>query len=128
MDEVVDAAAGGDAAALDRGYRRLLTAGTPGSVIVGAAVRHFSFLQKARAAYDDGASTNDIVSRAAPPIFFSRRDRIARQIGGWSATAIDNALARLDRALYESRLYRTIEDEVVGQALHAVAAIAPRAR
>ena len=49
-----------------------------------------------------------------------------RQIGSWSPGAIENALTRLDRALLESRLHRTIEDEVVGQALQSVAAMAPR--
>ncbi len=128
MDEVIDAAAIGDATSVDRTYHRLLAAGTPGSVIVGAAVRHFNFLQKARAAFDDGGSTDTIVSRASPPVFYQRRDAVTRQIGSWSPGAIDNALTRLDRALMESRLNRTIENEVVGQALHSVAAMAPRAR
>ena len=66
MDEVIDAAAAGDAATLDRGYRRLTTSGTPGSVVVGAAVRHFNFLQKARAARDAGASADALVQRAIP--------------------------------------------------------------
>jgi DNA polymerase-3 subunit delta len=126
MDEVIDAAAAGDAATLDRGYRRLTTSGTPGSVVVGAAVRHFNLLQKARAARDAGASADALVQRAIP--FFSRRDLVTRQIGAWSPGAIDNALTRLDRALYESRLHRTIENEVVGQALQSVAAMAPRGR
>ncbi len=128
MDEVIDSAAGGDAAALDRGYRRLLASGVPGSVIVGAAQRHFNFLQKSRAAYDAGASADTLVARATPPIFFRRRDPVTRQIGLWSRNAIASALARLDQALLESRLHRTIESEVVGQALQSVAYMAAAAR
>ncbi len=56
VDEAIDDAALGDAAALDRVYRRLRAAGVPGAVVVGAAQRHFNFLQKARAACDAGAT------------------------------------------------------------------------
>ncbi len=128
MDEVIDAAALGDPSGLDRGYRRLVASGVPGSVIVGAAVRHFNFLQKARAALDAGASADTVLSRAGPPLFYQRRDAVTRQLAAWSPNALDNALTRLDRALYDSRLHRGIEDEVIGQALQAVAALARAGR
>ena len=59
VDETVDAMAEGDSAALDRGYRRLLASGTPGFVVAGAALRHFNFLQKARAQMDGGESAGE---------------------------------------------------------------------
>ena len=127
-DEVIDAAALGDAAVLDRQYRRLRAAGVAGAVIVGAAQRHFNFLQKARAACDAGATVEAVVAGARPPVFFQRRNAIIRQLNIWSAAALDAALARLDIALFESRLHRAIEDEVVAQALQSVAAMAGRAR
>ena len=128
MDEVIDAAANGNAAALDRGYRRLLASGIPGSVVVGAAQRHFNFLQKARAACDAGAAADDLVARASPPVFFQRRPAVVRQIGLWAQAAIESALTRLDRALLESRLHRAIENEVVGQALQSIAYMAAGSR
>jgi DNA polymerase-3 subunit delta len=123
-DEVVDAAALGDAAALDRSYRRLSTAGISGSVVLGAAQRHFNFLQKGRAALDAGATADAIVARASPPVFFQRRTAIMRQLSGWSAPAIDAALARLDQALLDSRIHGAIADDVVAQALQSVAYMA----
>ncbi len=121
MDAVIDAAALGDAAGLDRGYRRLRAAGIPGAVVVGAAQRHFNFLQKARAACDAGAAPEAVVARASPPIFFQRRATVTRAIALWSSAAIDAALTRLDSALLDSRLHGAIADEVVAQALQAIA-------
>jgi DNA polymerase-3 subunit delta len=119
MDEAVDAAANGDAAALDRSYRRLLASGTPGAVIAGAAQRHFNFLQKARADFQAGTSPEEIVRRSG--IFYQRQTGMARQIGAWSEASIERALARLDQAMLDSRLHRGIEDKIVGQALQFVA-------
>ncbi len=128
VDEAVDAAALGDAAGLDRVYRRLRAAGVPGAVIAGAALRHFNFLQKARAACDAGASAEAVVAGARPPIFFQRRNAVIRQLTLWSAAAIDSALTRLDAALFDSRLHGAIADEVVAQALQSIAYIAAGGR
>jgi DNA polymerase III subunit delta len=124
VDETVDAMALGDAAALDRGYRRLLASGTPGFVIAGAALRHFNFLEKARAAFDDGTPVRTIVERARPPVFFQRQPAVARQIPAWSSARIARALAILDQAMLDSRLHGAIADDVIGEAFHLVTAIA----
>jgi len=129
MDEAVDATAEGDAAALDLSYRRLISSGTPGVVIAGAALRHFNFLQKSRAAIDNGESAEALVRRAIPPIYpFSRQTSVARQIERWPAARIDRALTLLDRAMLDSRLHGTLADEVIGQALQLVATLAGSVR
>jgi DNA polymerase-3 subunit delta len=124
VDETVDAMALGDAVALDRGYRRLLASGTPGFVVAGAALRHFNFLQKARAAFDGGAPAKAIVERARPPVFFQRQAAVARQIPAWPAPRVVRALSILDQAMVDSRLHGAIADDVIGEAFHLVAAIA----
>jgi DNA polymerase-3 subunit delta len=127
IDETVDHLAMGNAAELDRGYRRLVAAGTPGFVVAGAAQRHFNFLERARAAYDAGDGAEAIVRRAVPPVFFARQKTVAAAIERWPATRIERALAGLDQAVRDSRLHGAIADEVIGQALQLVAALAPRA-
>jgi DNA polymerase-3 subunit delta len=123
VDEAIDAMALGDAAAFDRGYRRLVASGTAGSVIAGAALRHFNFLQRARAAVDDGASPETLLGRTAPQIFYRRQSAVARQITIWSSGKIERALAMLDQAMLDSRLRGAISDEVIGQAMAMIAAI-----
>jgi DNA polymerase-3 subunit delta len=127
LDETVDALASGDAAALDRGYRRLVSSGTPGFVVAGAAQRHFNFLEKARAALDDGQSPDSVVRSAVPPIYpFSRQPAVARQVERWAPARIERALAMLDTAVRDSRLNGNLADEIVGETLHLVATLAPR--
>jgi DNA polymerase-3 subunit delta len=128
VEEVVDAAALGDAAAVARTYRRLLAGGTPAFVILGATIRHFNFLHRARAAHDRGESPDAIVGRGAPPIFYKRRAVVVRQIDAWRLPAIERVMAGLDRAMVDSRLRGAITEEVVGQALLMVAAMAAARR
>ncbi len=128
VDDVIDAAALGDAAALDRAHRRLRAAGVSGAVVVGAAQRHFNVLQKSRAACDAGATPEAVVARASPPVFFQRRGAIVRQLTIWTVAATETALVRLDSALLDSRRNRGIEDEVVAQALHSIAYMATAGR
>jgi DNA polymerase-3 subunit delta len=126
IDETLDALALGDSAAFDRGYRRLIATGTPGFVIAGAALRHFNFLQKARAAFDAGRSAEALVQRAIPPIFFARQKSVAQQIVQWSPARIERALAMLDQAMLASRLHGNLSDEVIGQTMQLVATLAAR--
>jgi DNA polymerase-3 subunit delta len=127
MDDTIDALAAGDAVTLDRGYRRLVSSGTPGVVVAGAAQRHFNFLEKARAALDDGASPDSVVRGAVPPIYpFSRQTAVARQVERWTPARIERALAMLDTAVLDSRLNGNLADEIVGETLHLVATLAPK--
>jgi DNA polymerase III subunit delta len=129
VDETIDALAEGNAAALDRGYRRLISSGTPGVVIAGAALRHFNFLQKARARMDSGEQPESLVRRAVPPIYpFSRQNSVAKQIERWSAARVERALNGLDQAMLDSRLHGNLSDEVIGQALQLVATLGAPAR
>ena len=125
VDEAIDAVAAGDTAGLDRTYRRLVMSGTPGVVIAGAALRHFNFLEKARAAVDGGDSAESVVRRAIPPIFFSRQSAVSRQIATWSRDRIANALSALDRAMLDSRLNGGLSDGVILQTMHTIAASGP---
>jgi DNA polymerase-3 subunit delta len=128
VDETIDAMAAGDSAALDRGFRRLVSSGTPGFVVAGAALRHFNFLEKARAAVDNGEAPESAVRRAVPPIFFSRQSAVARQIAAWSPSRIERALTTLDQAMLDSRLHGALSDEVIGQAMQLVATLAAGGR
>jgi DNA polymerase-3 subunit delta len=127
LDETIDAAASGDSATLDRGYRRLVSSGTPGFVVAGAALRHFNMLEKARARVDGGENPDAAVRSAIPPIYpFSRQPAVARQIERWSPARIERALGMLDNAVIDSRLNGNLADDIVGETLHLIAAMAPR--
>jgi DNA polymerase III subunit delta len=124
VDEAVDALALGETGAFDRSFRRLVSAGTPGHVIAGAALRHFGFLHLARAAYDGGATAKSIIAGARPPIFFQRQTKVEQQIALWPRPRIERALLHLNEAVTESRFRGSIADEVIEQALTLVATVA----
>jgi DNA polymerase-3 subunit delta len=127
LDETIDALAAGDSPALDRGYRRLVSSGTPGFVIAGAAQRYFNFLEKARAAVDQGSSPDAAVKSAIPPIYpFARQTAVARQVERWAPARIERALSMLDAAVLDSRRNGNLADAIVGETLHLVAALAPK--
>jgi DNA polymerase-3 subunit delta len=125
IDEVLDAMTGGDSTGLDRGYRRLLAAGMPSFQVTSAALRHFNYLEVARSLFDDGTPAKTIVERGRPPVYGSRAARVADAIARWPLPRIRRALAILDAAFFDSRLRGSIADQVVGQALLMVAALAP---
>jgi len=126
VDEILDAITAGDAASSDRAYRRLLVAGTPSFQVVSAATRHFNYLEVARAAFDEGTPARTIVERGRPPIYGPRAARVADTISRWPLPRIRKALGILDQALFDSRLRGPIADQVVGQALLMIAALAPK--
>jgi DNA polymerase-3 subunit delta len=128
VDETLDRMTLGDAAGLDRGYRRLIRSGTGDFYIAGAALRHFNFLERARAAYDGGAPPRSLVAGARPPIFGRRQEDVAAAIARWPLGRIERALAVLDRAMIDSRLHGALSEAIIGQALHLVAALGPPAR
>ncbi|PZO68229.1 MAG: DNA polymerase III subunit delta [Paracoccus denitrificans] len=89
VDEVIDAAADGNTAALGPLMRRVETQGIAPVTLCIAAMRHFRALHAA-AADPGGAGAG--LSRLRPPVFGQRRDRMARQAQGWGMRALEDAL------------------------------------
>ncbi len=127
IGDVVDAAASGDTAAVDRGFRRLLAAGTAASTIGVAAERHFLQLHRIKAGAEAGSGIGNAIQSARPPIFPSRRAIIERQLRLWSRAALDNALTGINQAMIDSRLHPANAAAVIARALLVIAARAARA-
>ncbi|MCB1499827.1 MAG: DNA polymerase III subunit delta [Hyphomicrobiaceae bacterium] len=123
VDEAVDAVAGGDAPSFERLYRRLVAAGTAGFTVAGAAQRHFDMLHRARGQVERGV---DPESALGPGVFWKRKPMLLRQVQAWTLPRIERALAIIDRTIVDSRLRSGIADEVVGQGMLMIAAIAAR--
>jgi hypothetical protein len=59
-------------------------------------------------------------------VFWKRKNALVRQLETWPLSRIERALAILDRTVIDSRLRGNIADEVVGQGMLMVAALAAR--
>ena len=126
VDQVVDAAFGGDRARIDQGYRRLEAEGTSGSVVLGAALRHAMALLSARADIDAGRGSEEAL-RAFRGLHFRRQDAVKRQIGQWPGAALQRAVARLQTGVLESRR-SAVGEAVASRTLFEIAAAARASR
>ena len=125
IDDVVDATALGDFAALDRGFRKLMQSGTAPSTIGVAVERHFIQLHRIRAAADKG-SMSGAIQAIRPPVFPSRRPLIERQVRAWSLRALNEALVRINQAMIDSRLHPATAPAILERCLFGLASRAAR--
>jgi DNA polymerase-3 subunit delta len=128
IDDVVDAAALGDSSGIDRGFRRLVAAGSAASTIGTAAERHFLQLHRIRAAIDRGQALSSALQAVRPPLFPSRRESIERQVRLWSLEDLNDALSRLNQAMIDSRLNPAIGPALIERCLFGIALRAARSR
>ncbi|MEP3276459.1 MAG: DNA polymerase III subunit delta [Stappiaceae bacterium] len=104
VDALIDASALGDLAKLDHAIERFHASGMNGAVLAGMILRHFQWLDRARAEHDAGKGADQVVAGALPPIYFKRRPAVARQIALWSPTQLAKATALLNDCILQTRL------------------------
>ncbi len=124
LDVVIDATFAGEADVLDTMLRRCLSEGTDPGVLVGAVLRHAFLLQKTRIAIEDGADPAS--AEAGARMHFKRKSAFQKQLRVWSATALDDAIARLAEAQATVRRTPRIADSVISRALLALALASAR--
>ncbi|PCJ74341.1 MAG: DNA polymerase III subunit delta [Rhodobacteraceae bacterium] len=103
LDDAVNFAADGNSAAIVPQMRRLAGQGVNPTTLCIGATRHFRQLHAA-ASSDQGPET--ALSRARPPVFGPRRDRMIRQARQWQTPRLEMAIKVLtdtDLALRSSR-------------------------
>ncbi len=95
MDDIINAAAEGRVAEIGPLMQKLAGQGVAPVTLAIMALRHFRTLYAA-AIHPGGASAG--VGALRPPVFGPRRDRLARQAGGWGASRLEQALQALVEA------------------------------
>jgi len=117
LSELIDASALGDLGTLDHGLERLAASGSNASVMANQALKHFQLLHRMRGEADRGKPAGQVVDNQRPPIFFSRRPAITRQLQIWSQKDLEKGLSILSEATKVSRLNDKIGIPVVSEAL-----------
>jgi DNA polymerase-3 subunit delta len=128
IDEIIDAAASGDAASLDRLLLRASTSGIAVPQIMTAMSRHLSALHKARVAIENGASVSMAAERFEPPLFFRRKAVVERQLAQWSAERLQRMITRAAEATFETRIKAPLAEAIVSRTLMAIAMTARQGR
>ena len=84
LDDALLAAAEGDASALDRALARVFQEGESPVTVIRALLRHLQRLHLLASRIAAGASIEEAMRAARPPIFFKEQDSYRRQLRRWS--------------------------------------------
>lgn len=84
IDDVVNAAAEGEAAALERALSRAFLEGEAPVTLLRALMRHFQRLHLVATRVAGGVSEEEAMRGLRPPLFFKLQDRFKRQLRLWS--------------------------------------------
>lgn len=121
LDDVIYAAASGDAQRLDAALGRVLADGTNPVQIVRAAQRHFQRLHLARGDMALGKSADEAMRGLRPPVFFAVQDAFRRQLSTWSEDKLARAFDILTQAETDCKTTGLPAEAVTGRALLALA-------
>ena len=125
LDDLIGAAAEGDAAELDRNYARSVSE-VEAIQLLRSAARHFQRLHQLVARMAAGESFEAAAGALRPPVFWTQRERMQKQSRLWSPTRIGRALERLIEAESQAMRAYAIKDEIAQRALMDIAALARR--
>ncbi len=128
LDEVIDAAMGGDLDMLDKALARARAADTNAIAILNAAARHLMQMHMAAARVETGSDVEGALRGFRPPVHFSRKAAIKRQIGLWNRRRLDRALALILEAEGQCKTSGLPDKAICGQTLLRIAQAARSAR
>lgn len=128
IDRIIMSAAAGNSAGALRECDRAISSGDSPQVIILFAGRHFQRLHRLRSALDAGRSLDDALRSLRPPIHFKQKDAFARQVRGWSASRLTDALARISVIAQQARRNANLETVLTERLLLELARLARAGR
>ena len=126
IDDVVFAAAEGDAAQLERALSRAFGEGVQPVTILRAELRHFQRLHLAGSRLAAGRSEEDAL-KLRPPLFFKLVDRFKRQLRLWPPVRTEAAMEALNEAEAQAKTTGLPAETICRAALMRIAESAARA-
>jgi DNA polymerase III subunit delta len=127
LDDAVMAAAEGDTARLERVLDRVLQEGEAPVTVARAVLRHLHRLHGFAARLGAGATLDEVLRTARPPIFYKQQDSVKRQLARWSEAGLRAALDRVAQAEIDMKTTGFPAETLCRQTLLAVAQAARRA-
>ncbi|MCE9648058.1 MAG: DNA polymerase III subunit delta [Parvibaculum sp.] len=121
LDDVVDAATGGDLAALDVALARARSADLSPIALLNALSRHLIQLHLALGEIETGTPADAALRAIRPPVHFSRAGALRRQLGLWNRRRLDRALTLVADADTQCKTTGLPENAICGQTLLRIA-------
>jgi DNA polymerase-3 subunit delta len=126
LDGVLDSAFAGRTGETETEFAKARAGGSSPAAIVSAAIRHVVSLHKMRLAVDAGDSIEFAMKRGAPPVHFTRTDRVGAALRTWSAPRLVRAMAQLAEASLDARRNAALAESIAQRALLSIAVNARR--
>jgi DNA polymerase-3 subunit delta len=124
LDDALLAAAEGNASALDRALARAFQEGESPVAVIRALLRHLQRLHLLASRIAAGASIEQAMRAARPPIFFKQQDSYRRQLRRWSEGRLREALDLVAEAEFRMKQTGPRPDTICREALFSIAAMA----
>ncbi|HEU5016944.1 MAG TPA: DNA polymerase III subunit delta [Pseudolabrys sp.] len=121
LDGVLDAAFAGRTGETEAEFAKARAGGSSPAAIVSAAIRHVANLHKMRLTVDAGDSIDFAMKRAAPPVHFTRMDRVGAALRTWSAARLVRAMQQLAEASLDARRNPALAEATAHRALLSIA-------
>jgi DNA polymerase-3 subunit delta len=128
LDAVVDAATGGELAALDVALARARSSDVSPVLLLNALTRHLIQLHLAMVGIENGQTPESIVGSMRPMVHFSRKPKMQRQLTLWTRRRIDRALAIIAEADSQLKTTGLPDRAICGQTIMRIAQAANAAR
>jgi len=122
LNDIVDAAASGNARLLQSLLPKAVESGNSPDMLLYSALRHFQLLQHMRSKVEnERQSASSVISGARPPIHFARKEAVAGALSTWTLSRISKAMKRLDTMMLECRKNSGLSASIAGTTLLAIA-------
>ncbi|WP_374330362.1 DNA polymerase III subunit delta [Aestuariivirga sp.] len=120
-DELVDAVFGGDVEEADRLFHDLVRGGQDAGRLLGVAHMQALRLAEFRLAIDRGATADQVVKQARPPVFFRRQRLVTAQLRAWSLSDLVTAGSTLSANVLAARQNAGLAEAIAGRCLLSLA-------
>ena len=121
LDRVVDATFAGDTPQVEREFNKARGDGSSPNAIISAALRQVAQLHKMRLAIEGGDSAETAMARGAPPVHFSRTQRVGAALNAWTTGRLLRAMQQLADASLDTRRQPTLAEAIAQRTLLSLA-------
>ena len=120
-DELADSVFGGDVDEADRLFHDLVRGGQDPGRLLGIAHMQALRLAEFRLAIDRGATADQVVKQARPPVFFRRQRLVMAQLRAWSLSDLVTAGSTLSANVLAARQTADLAEAIAGRCLLSLA-------
>lgn len=120
-DELADSVFGGDVEAADRLFHDLVRGGQDAGRLLGIVHMQALRLSEFRLAIDRGATADQVVKQARPPVFFRRQRLVTAQLRVWSLSDLVTAGSTLSANVLAARQNADLAEAIAGRCLLSLA-------